>query len=96
MKNVLKPLDVFRGKSSDHGGGMERICKLITTMLASTWLWPIAIPQRLPSLNLKAAEFADKGYAVTDIDALTDAQRFAVANSVAASLELPICVRDDQ
>lgn len=76
MKNVLKPLDVFRGKSSDHGGGMERICKLITTMLASTWLWPIAIPQRLPSLNFKAAEFADQGYAVTDIDMLSGAQRF--------------------
>jgi len=34
------------------------------------------IPQRLPSLNYRAAEFADKGYAVTDIDALTGAQRF--------------------
>ena len=34
------------------------------------------IPQRLPSLNYRASEFADKGYAVTDIDALTGAQRF--------------------
>jgi len=34
------------------------------------------IPQRLPSLNFRASEFADKGYAVTDIDALTGAQRF--------------------
>ncbi|UUZ65413.1 hypothetical protein LP417_13305 [Polaromonas sp. P1-6] len=33
------------------------------------------IPQRLPSLNYRAAEFADKGYSVTDIDALTGAQR---------------------
>lgn len=36
----------------------------------------IADPQRLPSLNYRASEFADKGYAVTDIDALTGAQRF--------------------
>ncbi len=35
------------------------------------------IPQRMPALNFKAAEFADKGYAVTDIDALTGAQRHA-------------------
>ncbi len=35
------------------------------------------IPQRMPALNFKAAEFADRGYAVTDIDALTGAQRFA-------------------
>ena len=34
------------------------------------------IPQRLPSLNYRASEFVDKGYAVTDIDALTGAQRF--------------------
>jgi Ca2+-binding RTX toxin-like protein len=34
------------------------------------------IPQRLPSLNYRASEFADKGYAVTDIDALTGEQRF--------------------
>jgi len=34
------------------------------------------IPQRLPSLNFRASEFADKGYAVTDIDALSGAQRF--------------------
>ncbi|MGH8857415.1 MAG: hypothetical protein ACREXG_05225, partial [Polaromonas sp.] len=33
------------------------------------------IPQRMPALNFKAAEFADRGYAVTDIDALTGAQR---------------------
>lgn len=35
------------------------------------------IPQRLPSLNYKAAEFPDKGYAITDIDPLTGAQRFS-------------------
>ncbi len=34
------------------------------------------IPQRLPSLNFKAAEFADPGYAVADIDMLSGAQRF--------------------
>ncbi|MGH6640326.1 MAG: hypothetical protein ACREBY_17220, partial [Polaromonas sp.] len=33
------------------------------------------IPQRMPSLNFKAAEFAAKGYSVTDIDPLSGAQR---------------------
>lgn len=33
------------------------------------------IPQRMPSLTFRAAEFADKGYAVVDIDPLTGTQR---------------------
>ena len=37
------------------------------------------IPQRMPTLNRKAAEFADKGYSVADVDPLTGAQRFAIA-----------------
>ena len=34
------------------------------------------IPQRMPTLNYRAAEFADKGFAVLDIDPLTGAQRY--------------------
>ena len=33
------------------------------------------IPQRMPGLTFRASEFQDKGYAVTDIDPLTAAQR---------------------
>jgi Ca2+-binding RTX toxin-like protein len=37
--------------------------------------WLGLVPQRMPGLTFRASEFADKGYAVSDIDPLTGAQR---------------------